>query len=179
MKFVLCISHCFILHGISGQQCSTFSGCHVTEAAVFYSIWEQPKKWTGITICLLPAPLPLQILSLKLAEWIAKNLAEELNLPDTGDEWSSEDLNSTLTCCLVSDQWGNNLHTFHTVEFEYDCISLSCWCCVIRLTWPSTTFLVVAKTWRCVNCNCIYINSQLQLGKLELSFQCNAKNITY
>ncbi len=27
---------CSILHGISGQWCSTFSGCHVTEAASFF-----------------------------------------------------------------------------------------------------------------------------------------------
>ncbi len=57
----------------------------------------------------------LQILPLKLAEWIAKNLAEELNLPDTGDEWSSEELNSILTHCLVSDQQGNNLHTSNLI----------------------------------------------------------------
>ncbi len=62
----------------------------------------------------------LQFLQLKLAEWFAKNLAEELNLPDTGDEWSSGDLNRILTRCLVSDQRGDNLHTFHTVEFESD-----------------------------------------------------------
>ena len=30
------------------------------------------------------------------------------------------DLNRILTGCLVSDRRGNNLHTFHTVEFESD-----------------------------------------------------------
>ncbi len=62
----------------------------------------------------------LQIIPVKLAEWIAKNLAEELNLPDPWDEWSSGDLNCILTRCLVSDRLGDNLHTFHTVEFESD-----------------------------------------------------------
>jgi hypothetical protein len=61
-----------------------------------------------------------EFLPLKLADWIAKNLAEKLNLPDPGHEWSSGDLTRILTRCLVSDRRGNNLHTFHTVEFESD-----------------------------------------------------------
>jgi hypothetical protein len=63
----------------------------------------------------------LQFLPIKLAEWIAKNLADELRMrPDSGEDWSSDQLNRILTGCLVSDRRGNNLHTFHTVEFESD-----------------------------------------------------------
>ena len=65
----------------------------------------------------------LQFLPFKLAEWIAKNLADELRMrPASVDCWSSAQLNHILTSCLVSDtsRRGNNLHTFHTVEFESD-----------------------------------------------------------
>jgi hypothetical protein len=63
----------------------------------------------------------LQFLPFKLAEWIAKNLADELRmLPASVDGWSSAQLNHILTSCLVSDRRGNNLHTFHTVQFESD-----------------------------------------------------------
>ncbi len=60
------------------------------------------------------------IYRVKLAEWVARNLVEELRLPDTGNEWSSEDLNLILTCSIDSDRLGDNLHTFHSVEFESD-----------------------------------------------------------
>jgi hypothetical protein len=61
----------------------------------------------------------LQFLPLKLAEWITNNLADELRMrPASVDGWSSAQLNHILTSCLVSDRRGNNLHTFHTVEFE-------------------------------------------------------------
>jgi len=62
----------------------------------------------------------LQYLPQKLAEWLAKNMSEELNLPDPGDEWSSEALNNILIHCLVSNRRGDNLHTFQCVEFESD-----------------------------------------------------------
>jgi hypothetical protein len=62
----------------------------------------------------------LQFLPLKLAEWVANNLADELNLPDSGDDGSSADLNRILTHCLVSNRKGDNLHSFHCVEFESD-----------------------------------------------------------
>ena len=62
----------------------------------------------------------LQFLPLKLAEWLAKNLSEELNLPNSGDELSSADLNNILTRCLASNWKGDNLHTFHCAEFESD-----------------------------------------------------------
>ena len=62
----------------------------------------------------------LQFFSQKLAEWLAKNMSEELNLPDPGDEWSSETLNNILIHCLVSNRRGDNLHTFQCVEFESD-----------------------------------------------------------
>uniref|UniRef100_A0A7S0MA28 Uncharacterized protein n=1 Tax=Cryptomonas curvata TaxID=233186 RepID=A0A7S0MA28_9CRYP len=63
----------------------------------------------------------LQFLPIKLAEWITKNLADDLRMrPDSGEVWSSAQLNRILTGCLVSDRRGNNLHSFHTVEFESD-----------------------------------------------------------
>ena len=62
----------------------------------------------------------LQFLPQKLAEWLAKNMSEELNLPDPGDEWSSAALNNILIHCLVSNRRGDNLHTFQCVEFESD-----------------------------------------------------------
>jgi hypothetical protein len=55
---------------------------------------------------------------LKLAEWVAKNLADELSLPDTDDQWNPEDLNLILIHCIVSDRRGDNLHTFQSVECE-------------------------------------------------------------
>ena len=60
----------------------------------------------------------LQFLPLKLAEWVAKNMADELNLPDFGDDLGSAVLNLILTQCLVSNRKGENLHSHHTVEFE-------------------------------------------------------------
>ena len=62
----------------------------------------------------------LQFLPLKLAEWLAKNMSDELNLPDSDDEWSSAALNNILIHCLVSNRRGDNLHTFQCVEFESD-----------------------------------------------------------
>jgi hypothetical protein len=65
----------------------------------------------------------LQFLPQKLSEWIAKNLADELNLPPRtgpGDTWSSDDLNRILLRCFVADKRGNNLHTFNYLEFEPD-----------------------------------------------------------
>ncbi len=62
----------------------------------------------------------LQFLPLKLAEWLAKNMSDELNMPDSGEEWSSAALNNILIHCLVSNRRGNNLHTIQCVEFESD-----------------------------------------------------------
>jgi hypothetical protein len=62
----------------------------------------------------------LQFLPLKLAEWLAKNMSDELNLPDSDDECSSAALNNILIHCLASNRWGENLHTFQCVEFESD-----------------------------------------------------------
>ena len=65
----------------------------------------------------------LQFLPQKLAEWIANNYAEELNVPPRPDQtqlWSTATLNRILQTCLVSDRKGNNIHTFQTVEFESD-----------------------------------------------------------
>jgi hypothetical protein len=59
----------------------------------------------------------LQFLPLKLAEWLAKNMSDELNLPDSCD---AADLNNILIHCLVSNRRGENLHTFQCVEFESD-----------------------------------------------------------
>jgi hypothetical protein len=55
--------------------------------------------------------------------WIAKNLADELNLPSRtgpGDTWSADDLNRILLRCFVADKRGNNLHRFNSLEFESD-----------------------------------------------------------
>jgi hypothetical protein len=46
----------------------------------------------------------LQFLPLKLAEWVANNLADELNLPESGDDWGSEDLNRRSSDLRSSDQ---------------------------------------------------------------------------
>ena len=65
----------------------------------------------------------LQFLPKKLAEWIANNYAEELNVPlrpDPTQPWSTATLNRILQTCLVSDRKGNNIHTFQTVEFKSD-----------------------------------------------------------
>jgi hypothetical protein len=66
----------------------------------------------------------LQITMLKkLAEWIANNYAEELNVPprpDPSQPWSTATLNRILQTCLVFDRKGNNIDTFQTVEFESD-----------------------------------------------------------
>jgi hypothetical protein len=52
----------------------------------------------------------LQFLPLKLAEWIANNLADELRMrPASVDGWSSAQLNHILTSCLVSDRRGNKV----------------------------------------------------------------------
>jgi hypothetical protein len=69
----------------------------------------------------------LQFLPQKLAEWIANNYAEELNVrlrPDPTQPWSTATLNRILQTCLFSDRKGNNIHTFQTVEFKSD---LYCW----------------------------------------------------
>jgi hypothetical protein len=62
----------------------------------------------------------LHFLPLKLADWVAKNLAHELRLPQPSDASSSADMNHVITSCLVSDRRDNNLHIFHCVEFESD-----------------------------------------------------------
>jgi hypothetical protein len=68
----------------------------------------------------------LQFLPQKLAEWIANNYAEELNVPlrsDPTQPWSTPTLNRILQTCLVSDRKGNTIHTFQTIEFESDLYS--------------------------------------------------------
>ena len=65
----------------------------------------------------------LQFLPQKLAEWIANNYAEDLNVPprpDPSQPWSTATLNRILQTCIVSDSRGINIHTFQTVEFESD-----------------------------------------------------------
>ena len=65
----------------------------------------------------------LQFLPQKLAEWIANNYSEELNVPlrpDPSKPWSAATLNRILQTSLVSDSRGINIHTFQTVEFESD-----------------------------------------------------------
>jgi hypothetical protein len=43
----------------------------------------------------------LQFLPQKLAECLAKNMSDELNLPDPGDEWSSEALNTRTSFIIM------------------------------------------------------------------------------
>jgi hypothetical protein len=65
----------------------------------------------------------LQFLPQKLAEWIAENFGDRLNLPagaGSNDDWSAQQLNLILQRCLLPDRNGKYLHTFHTVEFESD-----------------------------------------------------------
>ena len=65
----------------------------------------------------------LQFLPQKLAEWIANNYAEDLNVParpDPSQPWSTATLNRILQTCIVSDSRGLNIHTFQTIEFESD-----------------------------------------------------------
>ncbi len=71
--------------------------------------------WHMFVIFLLQEPPLWHFLPLKLAEWIAK---DELGLTKSRNEWSSEALNRILTRCLVSNRHGDNLHTFHCIEFE-------------------------------------------------------------
>ena len=69
----------------------------------------------------------LQFLPQVLAEWIANNYSEELNVPprpDLSKPWSTATLNRILQTCIVSDSRGTNIHTFQTVEFDSD---LYCW----------------------------------------------------
>ena len=76
---------------------------------------ECPGQWQSImTRCNRLYPVTA------ISEWLANNMSEELNLPDPGDEWSSEALNNILIHCLVSNRRGDNLHTFQCVEFESD-----------------------------------------------------------
>jgi hypothetical protein len=65
----------------------------------------------------------LQFLPQKLAEWIANNYSEELNVPlrpDPSKPWSAATLNRILQTCIVSGSRRINIHTFQTVEFESD-----------------------------------------------------------
>ncbi len=91
--------------------------------------------------CQHPPLLQPEFLPLKLADWIAKNLAEELNLPDPGHEWSSGDLTRILTRCLVQTD-GAITYTHSTLlSSNLICITESCGHGVIRSTWPSITFM--------------------------------------
>ncbi len=62
----------------------------------------------------------LQFLPQKLAEWIANNYFEELNVPPRPEPWSTATLIRILQTCIVSDSRGINIHTFQAVEIESD-----------------------------------------------------------
>ena len=68
----------------------------------------------------------LQFLPIKLAEWVAKNLADELHLPVQTTQTKLADSSRPAVpepisySCLVSDCPGENMHTFQTIEFESD-----------------------------------------------------------
>ena len=94
-----------------------FEKVHIGESGGDYVLWSiaQPDKYMNIMM--------LQFLPQKLAEWIANNYAEELNVPlrpDLSQLWSTVKINRILQTCLVSDRKGINIHTFQTVEFESD-----------------------------------------------------------
>ncbi len=90
----------------------------------------QPKDPTNCKSrqsSILPAETPSFAVSSNQAGRVGrKELAEELNLPDYTNNPTSQDLNCILTRCLALDRRGENLHTFHTVEFESDCIQELC-----------------------------------------------------
>jgi hypothetical protein len=82
----------------------------------------------------------LQFLPQKLAEWIANNYAEELNVPlrpDPTQPWSTATLNIILQTCLVSDRKGNTIHTFQT---EQTCIAGLCTPVVTHSMWNTIVF---------------------------------------
>jgi hypothetical protein len=84
---------------------------------------DQARQHQTITYMYRTSHPMLQFLPQKLAEWIANNYAEELNVPlrpDPTQPWSTATLNRILQTCLVSDRKGHNIHTFQTVEFESD-----------------------------------------------------------
>ena len=65
----------------------------------------------------------LQFLPQKLAEWIDKNVGDELNLParaGSDADWSAEKLNIILQRCIVSDRKCLNIHTCQMLELESD-----------------------------------------------------------
>jgi hypothetical protein len=73
-----------------------------------------------------------------LDEWVANNLAEELNLPPNPEQskhWSTGTaaLNSILQSCFVSDPHGMNIHTFQSVEFDLSQICIT-GLCVLGVT---------------------------------------------
>ena len=84
---------------------------------------DQARQHQTITYMYHTSHPMLQFLPQKLAEWIANNYAEELNVPlrpDLTQTWSTATLNRILQTCLISDRKGHNIHTFQTVEFEPD-----------------------------------------------------------
>ena len=96
----------------------------------------------------------LQFLPRKLAEWIANNYAEELNVPLRPDpsqpcQWSTATLNRILQTYLVSDRKGNNIDTFQTVEFESDlyCGVMRVRCYPFRHRFRGINVKVCTYTW--------------------------------
>ena len=101
-------SCCFLL---GGCELGPIPGCHVAQAAVFSASGANQGHDQAFQYAYLWSYPLLQFLPLKLVKWVAKNLADELDLPDSCEDWSSEDLNHILTQCLVLNRRGDNLHT--------------------------------------------------------------------
>ena len=62
----------------------------------------------------------LHYLPIKLAEWIGKNMQDEVGFPDKKDpnKWSVSELNEFLKTHVVCDGNGYSLQTFGSLEWE-------------------------------------------------------------
>ncbi len=67
---------CKEFQGRNAAPCLDQTGCHVAEAAIFYSIWEQLRSDQAFQYAYRQRHPLLQFPPLKLVEWIANILAE-------------------------------------------------------------------------------------------------------
>ena len=99
------------------------TGHYAAEAAISRRVCTACQSGEATSIVYRSSHPMLQFLPQKLAEWIANNYAEDLNVPprpDPSQPWSTATLNRILQTCIVSDSHGINIHNFQTVEFESD-----------------------------------------------------------
>ena len=117
----------------------------------------------------------LQFLPQKLAEWIANNYSEELNVPpgpDQSKRWSTATLNRILQTCLVSDSRGINVDTFQTVDFESDLYRGLCAPGVTHSTWNAIDF--GDEMSRCVHIHGICIVYYMYMFRIFFVYTCTA-----